>query len=75
MVSVSPIPPNTTSWCATSPGSRTEWIGGPVPIRDAVAFAVPDGASRFVSECSSTISARGNTLAASSANRIMSAAP
>ena len=29
-------------------------------MRSAVALAVPDGASRFVSGCSSTISARGN---------------
>ena len=41
------------------PGSRTEWIGTPSPIRAAVAFAVPDGASSFVSAWSSTISARG----------------
>ncbi len=25
MVSVSPCPPNSTSWCATRPDSRTEW--------------------------------------------------
>ena len=31
-------------------------------MRAAVAFAVPDGASRFVSEWSSTISARGKHL-------------
>ena len=29
-------------------------------MRAAVAFAVPDGASRFASLCSSMISARGN---------------
>jgi hypothetical protein len=52
-----------------------EWIGGSVPIRAAVAFDVPDGASRFSSEWSSTIAARGNTLAASSANCIISTAP
>ena len=46
-----------------------------VPMRAAVAFAVPEGASRFASEWSSTISARGNILAASSANRIISTAP
>ena len=28
IVSVSPIPPKTTSWWATRPGRRTEWIGG-----------------------------------------------
>ena len=44
-------------------------------IRAAVAFEVPDGASSFVSAWSSTISARGNTRAASSANRIISTAP
>ena len=33
-----------TSWWATSPGSRTEWIDGFVPMRAAVAFAVPEGA-------------------------------
>ena len=25
MVSVSPCPPNSTSWCATKPDRRTEW--------------------------------------------------
>src|ERR1700678_3484173 len=25
IVSVSPVPPNRTSWCATSPATRTEW--------------------------------------------------
>ena len=44
-------------------------------MRAAVAFAVPDGASRFVSAWSSTISARGKCFAASSANRIISTAP
>ena len=48
---------------------------GSVPMRSAVAFAVPDGASRFVSAWSSTISARGKTFAASSAKRIISTAP
>ena len=28
IVSNCPSPPNSTSWCATRPGSRTEWIGG-----------------------------------------------
>ena len=49
-----------TSWCATRPGRRTEWIGTSPPIRAAVAFAVPDGASSFVSAWSSTISARSS---------------
>ena len=44
-------------------------------MRAAVARAVPDGASRFVSWCSSTISARGSTRDASSAKRIISTAP
>ena len=42
----------------SSPGSRTEWIGTSPPMRSAVSFAVPDGASSFVAWCSSTISAR-----------------
>ena len=75
IVSVSPGPPRITSWWATRPGSRTEWIGTEPPIRAAVAFAVPDGASSFVSAWSSTISARGNARAASSANRIIRTAP
>ena len=28
IVSVSPAPPKMTSWCATRPGRRTEWIAG-----------------------------------------------
>ena len=28
IVSSCPCPPSSTSWCATRPGSRTEWIGG-----------------------------------------------
>ena len=64
-----------TSWCATSPGRRTEWIGTPAPIPAAVALAVPDGASSFVSACSSMISACGNERAASAAKRIISTAP
>ena len=57
------------------PGSRTEWIGTSPPIASAVAFAVPEGASTFVSWCSSTISARGMCFDASAAKRIMSTAP
>ena len=75
IVSVSPGPPRITSWCATRPGSRTEWMGTSPPIRAEVAFAVPDGASSFVSAWSSTISARGSERAASSAKRIISTAP
>ena len=44
-------------------------------MRAAVAFAVPDGASSFVSWCSSTISAAIEHADASSAKRIMSTAP
>src|SRR6266511_2306637 len=45
-------PPKMTSWCATSPGSRTEWIGSwtfpPAPrINSAVRLAVPEGAPFF----------------------------
>ena len=65
IVSSSPGPPSSTSWCATSPGSRTEWIAGSPPIAAAVAFAVPDGASTFVSWWSSTISRAGSAAAAS----------
>ncbi len=50
-VSVSPVPPKMVSWCATSPGRRTLWIGGsgaPASwMRRAVSFAVPLGASRL----------------------------
>ena len=53
-----PSPPNSTSWCATRPGSRTECTGTP-PSASAVALAVPEGASFLPSPCSSTISARG----------------
>ena len=53
-----PSPPKSTPRCATRPGSLTEWIGTSPPMSAAVAFAVPDGASRFVSACSSTISRR-----------------
>ena len=40
IVSVSPGPPKITSWCATRPGNRTEWIGTSPPILSAVAFAL-----------------------------------
>src|ERR671932_519861 len=47
-----------TSWSATMPGSRTEWIGTSPPISSAVRLAVPDGASSFAGWWSSMISAR-----------------
>ena len=75
IVSSWPSPPKITSWCATSPGSRTEWMTGSPPIKPAVARAVPDGASFFASLCSSMISARGKYCAACSAKRIISTAP
>ena len=48
IVSVWPSPPRITSWWATRPGRRTEWIGSwTLPpasaISSAVRFAVPDG--------------------------------
>ena len=78
--SVWPTPPNRTSWCATSPGSLTEWIGWwTLPpasrIRSAVRAAVPDGASSFRSWCSSTISHSGMCGATICAAFIISTAP
>src|SRR4051794_14863245 len=63
-LSVSPSPPKMTSWWATKPCSRTEWIGSctlpPAPrISSAVRLAVPDGASFFWSWCNSMISTSG----------------
>src|SRR5919107_610130 len=75
MVSVCPTPPRMTSWWATSPGRRTEWIGTPPPISSAVRAAVPLGASSLRSWCSSMISALGRCRAASTANCIISTAP
>src|SRR4051794_1127030 len=75
IVSSSPVPPSSTSWWATSPGSRTEWIGTWPTSRSAVALAVPDGVSTFVGGCSSTISACGKCADACSAKRIISTAP
>src|SRR3954452_19667768 len=75
IVSVSPVPPRITSWCATSPGSRTLWMGTSPAMRAAVASEVPDGASFLVSACSSTISAAGRWRLACSANCIISTAP
>ena len=59
-----PSPPKRTSWWATRPGRRTEWIGSCTlppasPIRSAVRLAVPEGASSFSSWCSSMISHSG----------------
>ena len=53
IVRISRGPPRMTSWCATSPGSRTEWIGTLPPIPAAVAFTVPDDVVDFVSAWSS----------------------
>src|SRR4051812_36280505 len=75
IVSVCPTSPRMTSWCATSPGSRTEWISTSPDIISAVRAAVPDGASSLPSWCSSTISARAITREASAAKRIISTAP
>ena len=38
IVSLCPRPPRITSWCATRPGSRTEWIATSPPIFSAVAL-------------------------------------
>ena len=64
IASVWPSPPKITSWWATRPGSRTEWIGSwtlppAASISSAVRFAVPEGASSLRSWCSSTISHSG----------------
>ena len=62
IVSVWASSPRMTSWLATRPGRRTEWIGGGAPPEDsaiscAVRAAVPLGASSLRSWCSSMISA------------------
>src|SRR5215211_1483424 len=80
MESVCPRPPKRTSWCATRPGRRTEWIGScTVPpasrIRSAVRLAVPEGASSFCSWWSSITSHSGMWAAAWRANSIISTAP
>ena len=64
IVSVCPSPPSRTSWWATSPGRRTEWIGSwtepPASATSAaVRFAVPEGASTLRSWWSSMISTSG----------------
>src|SRR3954454_21338808 len=45
MVSVWATSPKITSWSATSPGRRTEWIGGSPSMSAAVRAAVQDGLS------------------------------
>ena len=79
-VSVCPSPPKITSWWATRPGRRTEWIGSwtlppAAAISSAVRFAVPEGASSFLSWCSSTISHSGMWGAIRCAASISSTAP
>ena len=67
--------PRMTSWSATRPGRRTEWIGTSPSIISAVRAAVPEGASSLPGWCSSTISARSMIFDASAAKRIISTAP
>ena len=75
IVSVWPTSPRMTSWWATRPGRRTEWIGTSPSISSAVRAAVPLGASSLRSWCSSTISALAMCRDASAAKRIISTAP
>ncbi len=75
IASVSPGAPKTTSWWASSPGRRTEWIGTSPPSIAAVARAVPDGASSFEAWWYSTISTAPKCSPASRAKRIISTAP
>src|SRR4051794_16548744 len=75
MVSVWPRSPRMTSWWATSPGRRTEWMGTSPSMSSAVRLAVPEGASSLPSWWSSTISARARWREASAAKRIMRTAP
>ena len=74
-VSVCATSPRITSWSATSPGSRTEWIGTSPSISAAVRAAVPDGASSLAGWWYSMISARCMWRDASAAKRIISTAP
>ncbi len=79
-LSVCPSPPKITSWWATRPGRRTEWIGSwtlppAAPISSAVRFAVPEGASSLRSWCSSTISHSGMWRAIACEASISSTAP
>ena len=50
IVSTSPVPPNSTSWCATRPRSRTLWIGTCGALRAArdALGGQPRGAARRV---------------------------
>src|SRR4051812_19203594 len=75
IVSVWPTSPRMTSWWATRPGRRTEWIGTSPSISSAVRAAVPLGASSLRSWCSSMISARRMYCDACAAKRIISTAP
>src|SRR3954454_22353099 len=75
MVSVCASSPRTTSWLATTPGSRTEWIGTSPFISSAVRLAVPLGASSLPGWWYSTISACCRWREASAANFIMRTAP
>ena len=48
MVKVSPTPPRMTSWCATNPRIRNEWIGTPsttAPRAPSSAVTVASGAA------------------------------
>src|SRR5215213_8327081 len=75
IVSVWATSPRITSWSATMPGRRTEWIGTSPSISCAVRAAVPEGASSLAGWWYSTISARCMKRDASAAKRIMSTAP
>src|SRR3954447_1889331 len=75
IVSVWPTSPRSTSWWATRPGSRTEWIGTSPFISAAVRAAVPEGTSILRSWWSSMISALAMCREASAANCIISTAP
>src|SRR5215218_1318369 len=75
-----PTPPKITSWWATRPGRRTEWIGWwtlppAASISSWVRFAVPEGASSFLSWWSSTISHSGMCLAIVCETSISNTAP
>src|SRR3954452_13228186 len=75
MVRVWATSPRITSWSATRPGRRTEWIAGSPSIRRAVRAAVPEGVSTLAGWWYSMISALAMCLDASAAKRIISTAP
>ncbi len=75
IVKVCATSPRMTSWSATMPGRRTEWIGTSPSIISAVRAAVPEGASSLAGWCNSMISARSMTREASAANFIIRTAP